>query len=74
MKDKIIIFIVGLLLGAIISTGSIYFYTVANNSGDDRGEMQMQGGNPPSMNGNQNGQPPELPNENNMPNSNNGNS
>ena len=32
MKDKIIIFIIGLLVGAIISTGSIYFYTLANSS------------------------------------------
>lgn len=32
MKDKLIIFFAGLLLGAIISTGSIYFYTVANSN------------------------------------------
>lgn len=49
MKEKIIIFIIGLLLGAIISTGSIYFYTVANNSNSDNGQgMQMNGGTPPS--------------------------
>ena len=60
MKDKIIVFIIGLLLGAIISTGSIYFYTIANNSNNN----QMNGGNPPSMpNGNL--QPSDLPNGNN---------
>ena len=58
MKEKVIIFIVGLLLGAIISTGAIYFYTVANNSNNAQG-MQMNGG--PNMS---NGQPPEMPNNN----------
>ena len=75
MKDKIIIFIVGLLLGAIISTGSIYFYTVAKNSNDNttQQETQMpngqggQQGQPPEMpngQGGQPGQPPEMPNSN----------
>lgn len=41
MKNKIIIFLVGLLLGAIISTGSIYVYTVANNSNNNKMDMQM---------------------------------
>ena len=36
MKDKIVIFIIGLLLGAIIATGSIYFYTLANNSNNNQ--------------------------------------
>ena len=74
MKDKIIIFIVGLLLGAIISTGSIYFYTVANSSNNNNKNTQMNIGNPPSMpNGqnSQNGQPPEMPNGNNPQNNNN---
>lgn len=65
MKEKIIIFLVGLLLGAIISTGSIYVYTLVSNSnkgnmgiqmGDVRGGDMMQDGN----------NPPEVPNgENN---------
>lgn len=61
MKDKITIFLVGLLLGAIISTGSIYIYTIASNSNNNELNMQMpndkgQGGimeeggnNPPKM-------------------------
>lgn len=71
MKDKLTIFIVGLLLGAIISTASIYFYTLANdsnNSNQNNNEMQMNGGNPPEMpNGGfgGNGTPPQIPNENN---------
>ncbi len=61
MKKQIITFIVGLLIGAIIATGSMVAYTklTANNSQ----------GNPPSMSqssdgqsdSNQNGQPPEMP-------------
>lgn len=40
MKNKIIIFLVGLLLGAIISTGSIYVYTVASSKSNNA-NMQM---------------------------------
>ena len=35
MKEKIIIFITGLLIGAVISTASIYVYTLANNSNNN---------------------------------------
>lgn len=58
MKEKVIIFLVGLLLGAIISTGSIYIYTVANRSNDstfmqkpndDMGSMRNDGNNPPEI-------------------------
>ena len=75
MKDKIIIFIVGLLLGAVISTGSIYFYTLSyNNSNSNNNQMQMpnMGGTPPTeQNGGGTqgqGQPPEMPNQNNAQN------
>lgn len=64
MKEKIIIFLVGLLLGAIISTGSIYIYTIANNNGNNDMNMGM-----PNDNKNQGGMmdnngatPPEIPN------------
>lgn len=40
MKNKIIIFLVGLLLGTIISTGSIYVYTVASSKSNNA-NMQM---------------------------------
>ena len=66
MKEKVIIFIVGLLLGAIISTGSIYFYTVASNSNNKNQVMQMNGENPPSM---PNGQEPNMSNNDNAQNS-----
>lgn len=53
MKQKIIIFITGLLLGAIISTGSIYAYTIANSNNNqmtsDKGPGEMMNDNPPEM-------------------------
>ena len=67
MKDKLTIFIIGLLLGSIISTASIYFYTVANDSNNNsknEERMEISNGNPPSMpNGGfgGNGTPPEFP-------------
>lgn len=71
MKGKIITFFVGLLLGAIISTGSIYFYTVAiNKNTNDNTSMQMPGGNDTMNQGGmqqggngQMGNPPEMPNQ-----------
>ena len=44
MKEKIVIFIIGLLLGAIISTGSIYLYTVANSSNNNDQNTMMNAG------------------------------
>ena len=67
MKEKIIIFLVGLLIGAIISTGSIYFYTLAENK--NQFNPQMQNGdfiNRGERNPNEEmGNPPEKP-DNNM--------
>lgn len=74
MKDKIILFIIGVLVGAVISTGAFYVYsksTSCNNSSNT--QQQMPGGNPPSMPSGQqgeNGQPPEKPSDNNSQNSN----
>ena len=48
MKEKVVIFVIGLLFGAIISTGSIYFYTLANNNSNNSQGMQMMNGTPPS--------------------------
>ncbi len=65
MREKIIIFIIGLLLGAIISTGSIYVYTVTNGTKDNNQNMSMNGGNPPSIPDGQNGGfngPPDMSN------------
>ena len=63
MKDKIIFFVMGVLVGAIIATGVFYIYTTTNNKNNN---IQMNGGMPPEMpNGqfnNSNFQPPEIPN------------
>ena len=73
MKEKIIICVISLLVGAVIATGAFFVYTQATtcNNTNNNQTMQMPGGNPPSMpNGQneQNGQPPELPNGNNSEN------
>ena len=75
MKDKIIYFVIGLLAGSIISTGSIYIYTLAANDNGDSSQqsgMQMPGERPSDMGGGRmnGGTPPDMPNsENNSNNS-----
>ena len=65
MKDKIILFVIGVLVGAIIATGAFYIYTSNTNSCDcSSNNTQMNGGQPPEMPNGQNGengQPPEIP-------------
>lgn len=72
-KDKIILFIIGVLVGAIISTGAFLVYTKANNKGFN--DIKMQGRQPQSvhMGQNGNGNPPEKPSEQEQTQSNNGN-
>lgn len=65
MKEKIIIFLVGLLLGAIISTGSIYIYTVANNGNDMNMGMPNDNRGQGGMMDNNGTTPPEIPNNQN---------
>lgn len=63
MKDKFIMFVIVLLVGAIIASGSFFVYTIANNSSKcDNQQMQGPGGQPPEMPNGQNGQPPAMPN------------
>lgn len=66
MKEKVIIFLVGLLLGAVISTGSIYIYTIANNKNNNN-EMNMQMPNNQGGMMEENGStPPEIPDDENF--------
>ena len=58
MKDKIFVFIIGTLVGAIIATGSFYIYTSTTKTTDCSSEQQFKGGEPPEM---PNGERPELP-------------
>lgn len=75
MKDKIIIFVIGLLLGAVISTGSFFVYTTVSNSCNNSNQnMQMNGGQPPELPNGQQGEnsgPPEMQNSNTNQNNNN---
>ena len=70
--EKIIIFVIGLLFGAVIATGAFMVCTkTCHKQSDNRHDaMQLPRGNQPSMNNgqaqnNQNGQPPEMPNNDN---------
>ena len=73
MKNKIMIFIIGLLVGAVIASGAFYIYSRNNTCSNS---PQMNGGQPPEIPSGQNGQPPEMPSGQNgqppeMPNSSN---
>ena len=74
MKDKIILFVIGVLVGAVISTGAFYIYTTTNSSCNcNNKNTQMNGGQPPEMPSGQqgeNGQPPEKPSNDNQQNNN----
>jgi len=63
-KEKIILFVIGVLTGAVISTGAFFAYITLAGVGTTSGNqsMQMPGGTPPEMPGsNQGGTPPEMP-------------
>ena len=71
MKDKIILFVIGVLVGAVISTGAFYIYTTTTKSCDcSSSNTQMNGGQPPEKPDGDNSQPPEKPSENNTQDSN----
>ena len=77
-KEKIILFAIGTLLGAVIASAA--FLICANTLGvnnNAQSSQQMPGGTPPEMpsgqngsnNGNNQGTPPEMPNGQNGSNS-----
>lgn len=71
-KGKIILFVIGVLLGAVITSAAflICVNTLgSNNNGNS--SMQMPGGTPPEMPSGENSQsgqnqPPEMPSNNNQ--------
>ena len=73
-KEKIILFVIGVLIGAVISTAAFFVYTKtlgADSSTNSSSSQQMPGGTPPekpsgnnSGNG-QDGTPPEKPSDDN---------
>lgn len=65
-KEKILLFIIGVLVGAIISTSAFFVYakTIGSSNIDNSSSRQMPGGTPPEMQNNesnQNGTSPEKP-------------
>jgi len=77
-NNKIILFIIGVLVGAVISTAAflVYTRTLGVNASSESGQSSQQqgGGTPPEMpssnssNG-QGGTPPDMPNGNSQDNS-----
>lgn len=74
MKDKIMMLIIGVLLGAVIASGYFYIYSNSkkcdctnSNSSNSNSQSQMPYGQPPEKpdGDNSNGQPPEMPGESN---------
>lgn len=67
MKDKFLLFVIGVLVGAIISTGAFFVYTkmATTCNTNSNNQIGMPGGNPPSMPNGENGGPPEMPGNNN---------
>lgn len=81
-KEKIILFVIGVLVGAVISTSAFFVYTKTlgtgnATSGSSSQQMPGGGGTPPEMpsgsNGSngQGGTPPEKPSDENNSESNN---
>ena len=59
MKEKVYMFIIGLLFGAVLATGA--FYLFANDSSNCNQNSQMNGGQPPELPSGENGTPPDMP-------------
>jgi len=63
MKDKIMVFIIGVLVGAVLSTGVFFAYTKISNNNNNNGNVpQMNGQEPPDK---PDGDPPEKPSDDN---------
>ena len=68
MKEKIIIFIVGLLVGGVIASGAFLIYTKTTDKNCSAETTQMNGENPPEKPSGESGEPPEMSNgENGQP-------
>jgi flagellar basal body-associated protein FliL len=74
-KEKIILFVIGVLVGAVISTAAFFVYTKTlgtnSNSSGSSSQQMPGGGTPPEMPSGQNGSnsqggtPPEKPSDEN---------
>ncbi len=62
MKEKILPFIIGLLLGAILATGGFLIYSKSVSSNNQNmPQMNNRMGNPPDKPTGEMGEPPEKP-------------
>ena len=66
VKEKVFIFAIGILLGAVIATGAFMVCTKTCHKGGKGEIVQLPNGNQPAMNNGQNGnnQPPSMPDGN----------
>ena len=70
-KEKIILFVIGVLIGAVVSTATFFVYTktlgTSNVTNSSSSRQMPGGGTPPEMPSGQNqgGTPPEMPNNTN---------
>lgn len=74
-KEKIILFVIGVLVGAVISTAAFFVYTktlgTSSNASDSSSQQMPGGGTPPEMPSGENGSngqggtPPEKPSDKN---------
>ena len=70
-KDKVILFVIGVLVGAVLATAAFFIYVKVAGVGTNSGEQSMQmpggdGGTPPEMPSGEmpdgeGGTPPEMP-------------
>lgn len=80
-KEKIILFVIGVLVGAVISTAAFFVYTktlgTSSNTSGSSSQQMPGGGTPPEMPSGENGSnsqggtPPEKPSDDNNSGSNN---
>ena len=81
-KEKIILFVIGVLIGAVISTAAFFVYTKTLGTGNTTNSSSSQqmpggGGTPPEMPSGENGSnsqggtPPEKPSDDNSSENNN---
>ncbi len=71
VKEKVFLLLIGILVGAVISTTAFFVYLkLGFNNNTNSSMQQIPGGTPPQLPGNMNGQsnqnntPPEIPNNN----------
>lgn len=69
VKGAVLLFVIGVLVGAILSTSAFFVYAKtldAGNNASGSSSQRMPGGTPPEMPSGENrgGTPPEMPNNN----------